>query len=83
MLPKTMRELQNKLSLSGGIVTGDVTIDASLIANQVKAKAELLSPSTSLTTDSDINDDQIATTKFVHSVAVSYTHLSHKCCKCN
>lgn len=68
MLPKTMRELQNKLSLSGGIVTGDVTIDASLIANQVKAKAELLSPSTSLTTDSNINDDQIATTKFVHSV---------------
>lgn len=75
MLPKTMRELENKLSLSGGIVTGDVTIDASLIANQVKAKAELLSSSTSSTTDSDINDDQIATTKFVHSVVSTNKYI--------
>lgn len=76
MLPKIMSEIKNKLSLSGGTVTGDVTINASLIADNLKAKAELLNPSTSSTTSSDINDNQIATTGFVHSVVSNnkYVH---------
>lgn len=63
-----MSEIENKLSLSGGTVTGDVVINASLVADNVKAKAELLDPSTSPTTNSDTNNNQIATTMFVHSV---------------
>lgn len=76
MLPKIMSEIKNKLSLSGGTVTGDVVINASLVANNVKAKAELLNPSTSPTINLDTNDNQIATTKFVHSVVSSneYVH---------
>lgn len=68
MLPKIMSEIENKLSLSGGTVTGDVVINASLVADNVKAKAELLDPSTSPTINSDTNNNQIATTGFVHSV---------------
>lgn len=68
MLPKIMSEIENKLSLSGGTVTGDVVINASLVADNVKAKAELLDPSTSPTINSDTNNNQIATTMFVHSV---------------
>lgn len=78
MLPKLMNDIENKLSLSGGVVTGDVTINASLIADNLKAKAELLDPSTSITTDSNVKDNQIATTTFVHSVVSDNKYVHPK-----